>query len=171
MAKYPDGIYPAFKGPTAPLPDRTDLPIRDAFIKNDLRAYVPKAPVLLCGGNQDPSVTFDINTYAQAQIWQQSTNAKFAMIDVDISNQDVRASEGKVSYISTLPTIIDNEIQAAASNIQTGFADRLEELLSKAGPATEVEARKARLLQSYDYHTSVDPFCLNAANTFFDQYR
>lgn len=188
MTQYPDGIVPTFKGPAAKAPDKSDLAVRQAFIDNDLRAYVPTAPILLCGGNQDPSVTFDINTYAQAQIWKQNTNVKFAMLDVDASNQDSRTTEGKPAYISNLPTVIDNEIRTAAASLQAGFGEQLEAMLSAAEQSaydkaieagkSEAEAqalgeaaRKTRLLQSYDYHTSVDPYCLSAANTFFDQYR
>ncbi|WP_131668328.1 hypothetical protein [Psychrobacter pygoscelis] len=63
-----------------------------------------------------------------------------------------------------MPTVIDNEIRTVAADTQAGFGNRLEAILSEARPATDVEARKVRLLQSYDYHTSVDPFYLSAAN-------
>jgi pimeloyl-ACP methyl ester carboxylesterase len=188
MTVNPDGIYPEFKAPNGPVPTQTDLPIRQAFIDNDLRDYVPKAPVLLCAGNQDPSVTFGVNTYAQALIWQNNSAVDFAMLDVDTTNQTARAADGKLSYISTLPTLIDTPLRQVATELQQGFSSQLEAKLTAIRTATyeqaraegldeaaaEQQAEKAKtaaVVESITYHTGVDPYCLQAANSFFAQYR
>ena len=38
--------------------------LRKALKANDLRGYTPKMPTLICGGNQDPTVFYDLNTCA-----------------------------------------------------------------------------------------------------------
>ena len=188
MAVNPDGIYPEFKAPNGPVPTQTDLPIRQAFIDNDLRDYVPKAPVLLCAGKQDPSVTFGVNTYAQALIWQNNSAVDFAMLDVDTNNQTARAAAGKSPYISTLPTLIDTPLREVATELQQGFSSQLEAKLAAIWTATYEQARAegldetaaekraekaktAAVVESITYHTGVDPYCLQAANAFFAQYR
>lgn len=188
MTRNPDGIYPIFKGENAEKPVKSELRVRQAFIDNDLRDYRPQSPVFMCGGNQDPSVTFEVNSYAQALIWRHSNNTPFAMLDVDITNLADREKEGKSAYISTLPTSVDHQMQPIISEIQAGFASELNAMLDAAekeayeqaiqagkteaeASAAVIQAKKARLLQSYDYHTMVDPYCLSAANRFFDQYR
>lgn len=188
MNSYPDGIFPTFQGTNANKPARSNLKVRQAFIDNDLRDYRPKSPMLLCGGNQDPSVTFAVNSYAQAMIWKNNNHAPFALLDVDITNLAEREKAGKTPYISTLPTSLDNIMRPAAAKIQADFANELETMLHTveentynnainsgiAEPearAKALQARKDRILQSYDYHRMVDPYCLSAANTFFEQYR
>ncbi|MDO5769377.1 MAG: hypothetical protein Q4P13_07725 [Psychrobacter sp.] len=186
MTSYPDGIYPTFIGPTAAVPAKSDLPARRAFIANDLRSYQPKSPMLLCGGNQDPSVTYDVNADAQARIWQATSKQPFALIDVDTTNQDTRSQEGKLTYISTLPNNVNAKVNQAALNIQNTFATNLSTMLTNSYQVaysqaitkgkSEAEAKTAgnqarysQLLSSY--HGMLAPYCLSAANTFFDEYR
>ena len=188
MAKYPDGIYPTFKNGSALVPEKSDIPIRQAFIDNDLRAYQPKSPVLLCGGNQDSTVLFDVNSYAQSQIWNNSPDTVFALLDVDISNKDERDIEGKKPYVSTLPTLIDTAMRAKADDIQSRFKADFDALLveaettaydkaikaGKSSAEATLAGQKARQdlkYKSFTYHTTVDPYCVFAANAFFDQYR
>ncbi|KWN14678.1 hypothetical protein WT83_16405 [Burkholderia territorii] len=78
----PDGAYPA---PTAiALATSPAQPLRQAFKRNDLRNWVPRAPVLLCGGQLDPMVFF-FNAADEQAYWK---NANFApgltrVLDVD----------------------------------------------------------------------------------------
>lgn len=186
MQDHPDGIYPTFISPNAPVPAVSDLPERQAFIANDLRAYQPKSPMLLCGGNQDPSVTYDVNADAQARIWQATSKQPFALIDVDTTNQDARRAEGKSSYISTLPGNVNAKVSQAALEIQNTFATNLTNMLTNSYQVayaqalekgkSEAEAKTAGEQARYsqllsNYHGMLAPYCLSAANTFFDQYR
>src|SRR6202789_3049062 len=63
---HPDGGFPAITtGVAAAAPG---LPWRQALQENDLRHWVPTAPVLLCGGDVDPLVFF-FNTQLMQSYW------------------------------------------------------------------------------------------------------
>src|ERR1700728_101879 len=63
---HPDGGFPAItNGVAAAAPG---LPWRQALQENDLRNWVPTAPVLLCGGDVDPLVFF-FNTQLMQSYW------------------------------------------------------------------------------------------------------
>ena len=186
MQNNPDGIYPTFKGANGAVPVKSDMAVRKAFIDNDLRAYQPKSPMLLCGGNQDPSVTYDVNADAQARIWQSTAKQPFALIDMDLTNQQARGKIGKSTYVTTLPPSVDNNVRAAATAIQEKFTSNLTTLLTNTyqvayakaiGEGKSVaEAQAAGQTASYTeqltrYHGMIAPYCLSAANVFFDQYR
>ncbi len=187
MLAHPDSISPTFVAATAGALPQSKFAIRQAFIENDLRGYLPKSPTLLCGGHQDSSVTYDVNAEALAKIWQSNNpTVRFALVDVDMSNAAARSAQGKSAYISTLPTSMDATIQQAASEVQTVFSHDLDALLTETGDkayasaidkgksvaeatAAREAARAGQVLTSY--HGMVAPYCLNAANAFFDQYR
>jgi len=186
MQNNPDGIYPTFTAPNGAVPVRSNVAVRKAFIDNDLRAYQPKSPMLLCGGNQDPSVTYDVNADAQARIWKSSAKQPFALIDMDLSNQEARSADDKSTYVTTLPPAVDKNVRAAAMAIQEKFTSNLTTLLTNTyqvayAEAIEkgksvAEAQAAGQTASYteqlsSYHGMVAPYCLSAATVFFDQYR
>lgn len=56
---HPDGGFPTLTD-AAP-PSSPALPLRQDLAKNDLRSFVPRVPLLLCGGDLDP-VVFYLNT-------------------------------------------------------------------------------------------------------------
>jgi hypothetical protein len=63
----PDGVVPNV---TTGMPSISPQnPLRIALKKNDLRGWTPASPVLLCGGHQDPTVFFSINTGVMTQQW------------------------------------------------------------------------------------------------------
>ncbi|CAN7793707.1 prolyl oligopeptidase family serine peptidase [Caballeronia sp. LjRoot34] len=63
----PDGVVPALTtGEPSASPQN---PLRIAFKKNDLRGWTPTSPVLLCGGHNDPTVFFSLNTGLMKQQW------------------------------------------------------------------------------------------------------
>ena len=151
--------------------------LRQALKANDLRSYTPTMPTLLCGGNQDPMVFFDVNTGLINQLWsrQNNTNLKYAMLDMDISNQ---ATRGKAIYHSQgLSTVQDTTLQATATAMQQAFAQRLQLIntnattIAKASGATDAQTQQAAqvaLLSSY--HTLVEPYCETTARAFFDTF-
>ncbi len=63
----PDGAVPT-PAPGVPLAATPLQPLRVAFKENDMRAWAPRAPVLLCGGDQDPTVFFE-NTIIMQSYW------------------------------------------------------------------------------------------------------
>ena len=63
----PDGGFPAVTdGLPAPNPANT---LRQALKANDLRNWIPTSPVLLCAGNEDPTVLY-MNTRLMYDYWR-----------------------------------------------------------------------------------------------------
>jgi hypothetical protein len=119
--------------------------LRQALKKNDLRDFTPTAPVLLCGGNSDPTVFF-FNTTLMQHYWTVTAPATgMSVLDVD-SGATV------------------NDPYAA---FKTGFAAAvaLVRVAAIAGGATD--GGNAAVLAKY-HAGLVPPFCLSAAKEFFD---
>ncbi len=151
-ATNPDGAVPT---PTAGVPLAAAAPtqtLRLALYKNDLRngAWAPTSPTLLCGGDQDPTVFFPVNTETMAAFWSALTAAG-------------------------LITVLD--VNAAPSGpfaaIQTGFIDSQAALLayyqSAAGGGLSLAAAEEQVAGGY--HDNVLPFCAAAARAFFSKFQ
>jgi len=68
----PDGLVvsPTTGLPNGGLPATAPLhPARKAAKLNDLRGYIPAAPLRLCGGHSDPEVYFPVNTLDMMVLW------------------------------------------------------------------------------------------------------
>jgi pimeloyl-ACP methyl ester carboxylesterase len=77
---HPDGAVPAV---TNLLPSATALlPFRQKLALNDLRTWVPAAPVLMCGGHQDPVVFFSVNTTVMKNFWTLVAPAPAGLVNV-----------------------------------------------------------------------------------------
>lgn len=138
----PDGGFPS-KTTGLPPASPTNTFRQDLKI-NDLRSWTPTAPVLLCGGNADPSVFF-LNTQLMQQYW--AANAPAAPVTV----LDVDSSGG----------------QYAAAKDAFRAAKDLIALEAIANGATDGGAAAVRAI----YHAAlVPPFCLMAVTSFFDSY-
>lgn len=139
-ALRPDGLVPErTTGMPAAMPGH---PMRQALKANDLRDWVPRRPMLLCGGQADPTVFFALNTGALQALWSPPSPA--AMPPGMLSVLDVDA-----------PISGFNDPHA---DIKAGFA------LAKATAAAQGGPAAALLL----YHGAlVPPFCHLAARSFF----
>ncbi|MEN6670813.1 hypothetical protein AAJP47_10590 [Psychrobacter sp. B38] len=134
-------------------------PLRKALKDNDLRGYIPKMPTLLCGGNQDPTVYYDINTGSMSAILQQAGAAPTANLNVTVLDVDTRGDRGDVTSIGRAmsnpwmtTTVIDD--------VQSRFATNLTAIQNQAGP-TAVLA---------NYHGGlVSAACTQATREFFNQ--
>ncbi len=96
----PDGFIPS---PTTLLPPTATpaLGIRADLQKNDLRGWTPKAPVMLCGGMNDPEVFYKINTLAMKALWAPQISAGLVnVIDIDPS------TNGDPTKAGQLPTLV-----------------------------------------------------------------
>jgi alpha/beta superfamily hydrolase len=79
----PDGGYPSNTTGLPPVNPANSL--RQALKKNDLRNWAPAAPVLLCGGNEDP-VVFYLNTQLMQAYWAVNAPQSLVIVlDVDSS--------------------------------------------------------------------------------------
>jgi hypothetical protein len=78
----PDGAWPT---PTTGAPAAAPaLALRQALVRNDLRDWIPSAPVLLCGGNADP-VVYWLNSELMQGYWASRAPASslVSVLDVD----------------------------------------------------------------------------------------
>ena len=141
----PDGAFPIVTDgrPAANPVNR----LRQAFKTNDLRNWTPTSPVLLCAGNQDPTVLY-MNTQLMRTYWAASgATAQIRLLDLDggITIDDPYAAR-KVGFAAAKASV-------AAAAVSGGATD--------GGRAAVTEA----------YHSTLaPPFCLSAAKSFFDGF-
>lgn len=169
--KYPNADIVPFQA-TSP-----QHPLRQALKENDFRNYLPKAPVLLCGGNGDPMVFFSANTKVTHDMWKRKTgDYKFGMIDLDVT--DIQKEPNRVRYETKgLDTAVDNAVKTQAQQMQLAFAQNLGKLQQDAQakavqagiPSTQIEQFVlAEIAQKY--HSTAAPYCMATARTFFNQF-
>jgi len=125
--------------------------LRKALYTNDMRNgnWGPMEPTLLCGGDQDPTVFFSINTGTMANFWSAEVQAHV------ITVLDVNGTPG-----------------GPFAPIQTAFIASQAQLLafymSAAGGSLSPAAAQLAVIEGY--HTNVAPFCALAARSFFAQF-
>jgi hypothetical protein len=111
----PDGAVPT---PIAgvPVAANPQNPLRKAFKTNDLRNWVPQRPVLMCGGDQDPTVFFSVNTLVMQQYWAALPAGAITVVDVNaaVTNPNDPFAAAKVGYQQTIAGIAAAEGQSAA---------------------------------------------------------
>ena len=135
---------PCNVNPASPLACTPAHPFRKAGLKNDLRNYLPKVPVMMCGGNSDPTVFF-ASTQATAGYFQLNGVPAAAVTVLDVDSAPTGATDpyaaAKVGFG-----------QAKSATISAAIA-------AKTDPAVAV---------ANVYHGSlVPPFCNAAARGFF----
>lgn len=120
-------------------------PLRADAKLNDLRGWTPTNPVLLCGGNEDSTVSYTVNTLVMAQLWAGLPAGMLTVVDVDsrISGLSDPYRAEKLGF-----AVVKNAIIADAQ-------------LSGHDPDIDV---------ANNYHAGVAPFCMSAARTFFQKY-
>jgi hypothetical protein len=150
-ATNPDGAVPK---PVAGVPlakVAPTYPLRKALYTNDMRngPWGPMEPTLLCGGDQDPTVFFSVNTGTMAAFWAPEVQAGLVTV------LDVGGAPG-----------------GPFAPIQQGFQLSQQQLLAyyetPAGGGLSPAAAMQQLVQGY--HTNVAPFCALAARSFFAQF-
>jgi len=155
-AANPDGAVPTATAgvPVAAAPAQS---LRIALNLNDMRntsaaaggPWAPEEPTLLCGGDQDPTVFFSVNTLTMQAFW--STSPASALISV----VDVNGT----------PTPPFATLQTAFQASQAALLAFYE---SAAGGGLSPAAAQEQVVASY--HTNVAPFCALAARTFFGNF-
>ena len=142
----PDGGFPTVTtGIPAAAPTNT---LRQDLKTNDLRNWAPTAPVLLCGGENDPT-SFFLNTRLMQNYWTNinpPTGAgTFTVLDVDSS-----------------PASGD-----PYTDVKNGFAAAKALIAARAGGGS---AGDLAVLEHY-HAGLVPPFCLSAVKSFFDAFQ
>jgi hypothetical protein len=111
----PDGAVPA---PTAgvPVAANPQNTLRLAFKTNDLRNWTPQVPVLLCGGDADPTVFFSVNTLVMQQYWSALPAGAITVVDINapVSGATDPFAAAKVGYQTTIAGIAAAQGQSAA---------------------------------------------------------
>jgi hypothetical protein len=83
LIAHPDGVTPQ-RVAGVPLASAPQNALRQDLRLNDMRSWTPKTPMLLCGGNQDHNVQYDINTEAMAEYWSaQVASGLVTVLDID----------------------------------------------------------------------------------------
>lgn len=113
--------------------------LRIAAKANDLRTWVPTRPVMMCGGNGDPTVFF-----ANAQLTQAYFQARLAAV----------GAPGALTTLVDLGSAVTGATDPYAA-AKVGFA----QALTAAGDATA---------QAQAYHGALAPFCSAVARGFFN---
>jgi hypothetical protein len=139
----PDGGWPTTTtGLPAPAPL---LPLRQALSANDLRNWSPTRPVLLCGGNADPTV-FWLNTQLMQGYW---AGHAVPATSYDVLDLDSTSAAGD-PYSSLKADFASAKQLVAANAVAQGATD--------GGASAVADA----------YHaTLVPPFCFAAVRSFF----
>jgi len=139
---HPDGGFPTTTTDVPPTDASNGL--RQDLAKNDLRSFNPSVPVLLCGGDDDPTV-FYFNTQLMQGYW--ATHAPSAQLTV----LDVDSAVGA------------NDPYAAVKN---GFTAAKAAVAAAAIAGGASDGGQAAVLT--DYHAGlVPPFCLYAVEKYF----
>lgn len=85
MARNPDGAWPTWADGRAA--SRSDLPFRRAFIRNDLRGWMPAAPLIMCAGSSDQAVPIHLGAGLMMRYWSSEghlpPDGRVAMIDFE----------------------------------------------------------------------------------------
>ena len=141
----PDGGFPDISSglpPAAPM-----NAFRQDLKDNDLRAFLPKAPVLLCAGHEDPTVFF-LNTQLMQNYWRNSPPpGAFGVLDVD-----------------STPTSSD-----PYADYKLGFAAAMAAVRAAAIAAGATDGGTAAVLEKY-HAGLVAPFCMAAAKAYLDTH-
>jgi hypothetical protein len=149
--------------------------LRHDTYNNDLRNWIPGAPVMLCGAAQDPVVTFPVNTGLMAGWWQ---------------TQGVPVARTAAALPTSLVSVLDLEsglgtgdpyapVEVAFKNATTELYMQGYEAASAAwlaahpGDAAGADAAGQAGGQSnvaQNYHQTVEPFCAAAVRGFFSSF-
>jgi hypothetical protein len=112
---------------------------------NDLRGWTPRAPMLMCGGAQDATVSFSTNTAAMQRLWAGLPPGFITVLDLD-AQPDGAAD----------PFIAEK----LGFGLVKGATEALARLQGE-DPVWEV---------ARNYHAAVFPFCASAASRFFSLF-
>jgi pimeloyl-ACP methyl ester carboxylesterase len=121
----PDGAVPTPKAgvPLAASPPSINN-LRLAFYKNDLRNgnWYPKAPTLLCGGDQDPTVFFSVNTGTMEAFWSNLPPGLITVLDVNAAPSGPFAAIQTAFQASQAEELASEGATAVVENYHTSVA-------------------------------------------------
>ena len=139
-------------------------PLRLAFYTNDLRTgWAPNSPTLLCGGDSDPTIFFNVNTQVMQAYWSQLPAGLVTVLDINAPPSGPFAQLQGAFHA-------ENDLPSAANPMGgTTFQNYLAFYESAAGGGLPpAQAQQAAALQVVEgTHSAEAPFCTEAAYRFF----
>lgn len=146
--------------------------LRHDLLLNDLRNWIPAVPVFLCGGANDPVVTFPVNTGIMSLWWQ---------------TQGVPVARTAAALQTSLVAVLDLEAGLGAGDpfapAEAGFKQATTNLYAEGyqaasdawlaahpGDTAGADAAGQAGGQSnvaQNYHQTVEPFCQAAVRGYF----
>jgi len=134
---HPDGAVPVVL-PGVPLAAAPANPLRVDFKLNDMRTWAPQTPVLLCGGDQDPTVFFSVNTGTMQLFWHALPAGLVTVLDVNaaptandpfaavkagfaLTEAGILATEGQEAVVESYHTTVAPFCTAAARGFFSQF--------------------------------------------------
>lgn len=149
--------------------------LRQDLYLNDLRTWIPSTPVLMCGGDQDPVVTYPVNTGLMSMWWQ---------------TQGVPVALTAADMPSSLVAVLDLEKGLGAGDpfapIEAAFEQAKASLYSQAYQAASAAWLAAhpgdtagadaagqaggQLNVAENYHQTIEPFCQAAVRGYFANF-
>jgi hypothetical protein len=148
-ATDPDGAVPTPKAGVPLAAVKPTQGLRQDFYLNDMRSgWYPKVPTLLCGGDEDPTVFFSVNTGTMAAYWSALPAGAVTVLDVN-------ATPG-------------GPFETLQAGFQESEVAELAYLQTAAGGGLSLPAAEAQVIEGY--HSAVAPFCAAGARAFFSQF-
>lgn len=159
--------------------DSPQSELRRALKANDLRGYIPTMPTLICGGNQDPTVFYDLNTGSMAAILQQASaqnpSLNVTVLDVDKTNEadrdqsTVTAIGSAMSNAWLMGNTIDKVQASFAGTVQLVGNNAAQQVIANGGSTAQAQ-QAAQVAVLSTYHAGlVSTACTQATREFFDQ--
>lgn len=128
-------------------------PLRIALKANDLRAFTaPMKPLLLCGGNSDPTVYFVNTQLMSASI----TTPVTTVFDVDAPSANPNPGFEQLRQL----------FKSALAKVQS---DAASAAVASGGNSTDAQTAAGKATLAY-YHGGVAPYCTAAARGFFANF-
>lgn len=138
----PDGASPVFTDGQPP--SESDVALRRAYIRNDLRGWTPETPIVMCSGRDDPAVPYHLSTALMLRYWAESSAA---------------VANGLVSAIDFEETPAPND---PIADLRLKFAAERHQKITAMGHETMIA----------EYHNYMLPkYCYAAARRYFDTFR
>jgi predicted dienelactone hydrolase len=102
----PDGAVPTLTAGVAPAANPQN-PLRIAVKTNDLRNWIPEAPVLMCGGDQDPTVYFSVDALVMQQYWVDLPPGLITVVDINapVTSASDPFAAAQIGYQTTIADI------------------------------------------------------------------
>ncbi len=114
----PDGAVPPPTSPTAGVATAANPqnPLRLAFKANDLRNWTPTTPILMCGGDEDPTVFFNVDTLVMQQYWAALPAGLITVVDINapVTNPADPFAAAKAGYQQAIAGIAARSGASAA---------------------------------------------------------